>query len=146
MIDRESRNKLAELIRSLATGQISNDQFEDSIPNSSDSAIGEVYSNGAWQLYSDFHQHKLKGREALTKEDKHLVSRWVLFLKTSNEYEWPSMTFSESLLCIVTLGIWRKRIKIKWKKTGDIEFWPFTNKIQLEIAKSNNGYLGANNT
>ena len=146
MIDRESRNELAELIRSLATGQISNDQFENAIPDSKDRAVDQVYSNGAWLLYSDFQEHKLKGKYALTKEDKHLVSRWVLFLKSNNEYVWPSITLLESLLCLVTLGIWRKRLQSKWQKIGDINFWPFINSAQLDLAKENNGYLGKQGT
>jgi len=47
MIDRSSRNQLAELIRALCAGLISNDQFEDRLPRSSeDPAIYEVFFNG----------------------------------------------------------------------------------------------------
>lgn len=34
MIDREARNKLAELMRSLSSGLITNDEFEDELPKS----------------------------------------------------------------------------------------------------------------
>ena len=46
MIDRDARNKLAENLRSLASGLITNDEFEDSIPQSDDKAIIEIFSNG----------------------------------------------------------------------------------------------------
>lgn len=48
MIDRTARNKLAELLRSLAAGLITNDEFEKSIPESNDKAINEVFFNGGY--------------------------------------------------------------------------------------------------
>lgn len=146
MIDRTSRNQLAELIRSLATGDITNDQFEDALPVSEDRAIDEVYSNGAWRLYSDLHEHKLKDKYALTKEDIHLISRWILFLKSNYEYEWPVITTREKLLSLFTCGIWRKRMQAKWGETGDINYWPFVNEAQFEAAKHEKGYLGFGNS
>ena len=96
MIDREARNTLAELIRSLSSGLITNDEFENAIPNSMDDAIMEVFSNGAWCLYSDMKEYKLKGKDALTEDDRSMVARWVLFLKTDFEYfEEPVKTFEE---------------------------------------------------
>ena len=146
MIDRDARNKLAESIRGLASGLLTNDQFEDSVPNSKDRAINEIYSNGAWSLYSDTHEYKLKGKDKLTKEDKNLVSRWVLFLKGSSEYKWPTITLPERFLCLVTLGLWRRKLRAKWNRIGDIEFWPFLNSGEFEEAKGNGAYLGVSST
>ena len=53
MIDREARTKLAELIRHLVAGIITNDEFDDRRPNSTDLAIRDVFYWGAWHLYSD---------------------------------------------------------------------------------------------
>ena len=146
MIDRNARNKLAESIRGLASGLITNDQFEDSVPNSEDRAISEIYSNGAWSLYSDTHEYKLKGKDKLAKEDKQLVSRWVLFLKSDNEYKWPTITLLETVLCLVTLGLWRRKLRAKWSRTGEIEIWPFISNSEFEEAKGNSGYLGVSST
>lgn len=146
MVDRDSRDRLAELIRSLAAGNITNDQFEDALPASEDRAILEVYSNGAWLLYNDTHEHKLKDKYALTKNDKHLVARWVLFLKSDYEYQWPSITVIERLLSIVTLGWWRGKLQAKWRAVGDTNFWPFLGEAQFECAKRETGYLGVSST
>jgi hypothetical protein len=47
MIDRTARNKLAELIRSLSNGLISNDEFESSVPESDDLAVRSIDYYGA---------------------------------------------------------------------------------------------------
>ena len=39
MIDRNARNQLADLLRNLASGLITNDEFENLIPKSKDKAI-----------------------------------------------------------------------------------------------------------
>jgi len=99
MIDRNARNKLAELIRSLVTGRITNDELEDALPASTDDAVWEVFHNGAWCLYSDLKEYKLRGKDALLPEDKSVVARWVLFLKSDYEYKWPSVCFRFVLDC-----------------------------------------------
>ena len=67
MVDRAARNQLAELLRSLASGSISNDEFEDSIPITEDAAIHDIFLNGGWGLYSDNKEYKLRGKHALDK-------------------------------------------------------------------------------
>ncbi len=52
MIDIENRNRIAELIGSLSSGLISNDEFEGALPESDDSAISEIFFHGAWYLCS----------------------------------------------------------------------------------------------
>ena len=47
MIDRESRDILAESFRHLIAGQISNDQFEDRLRKSEDAGVNEVFFCGA---------------------------------------------------------------------------------------------------
>lgn len=70
MIDRSARNKLAELLRSFASGLISNYEFEDSIPISEDKAIYKVFFSGGWMLYCDMKEYKLKGKDVLEKIEK----------------------------------------------------------------------------
>ena len=125
MIDRTSRNRLAELIRSLSSGQISNDEFEDLIPESDDDAIRQVFSHGAWCLYSDMKEYKLRGKDALSNETKSIVARWVLFLKTDIEYNWPSTTFKEDFLKCISLGFFGQSTLDKWQEYGEVSllFW-----------------------
>ena len=54
IVDRQSRRRLAELLRHLATGLITNDEFDDRRPRGSkDLALRQVFAEGAWFLYSD---------------------------------------------------------------------------------------------
>jgi hypothetical protein len=77
MVDRESRTKLGELIRHLAAGQITNDEFEDRLLplGSADPAVWEVFSSGAWCLYSDLWEYRLTGKYRLPKEARREVAR-----------------------------------------------------------------------
>ncbi len=146
MIDRDARNRLAELIRGLVSGLITNDQFEEAIPRSGDAAIGEVYIKGAWFLFDDFREHKLSGKYSLSKDDKSVTARWVLFLKTDIEYEWPSPSFKERFLHFVSLGMLGKSTRKLWTVTGNVAYWPFLNEAQLVEARQGTGYLGNKNT
>ncbi len=52
MVDRASRHRLAELLRQLVAGRITNDEFEDRVPRDSpDPGIEAVLGDGAWFLY-----------------------------------------------------------------------------------------------
>ena len=80
MIDREARNKLAEAMRALASGLITNDEFEGKrlLSSKEDLVISEVFSKSAWSLYSDFQEYRLSGVHRLDKKTKYDVARWVL--------------------------------------------------------------------
>ena len=83
MIDCVARRILAEAVRALASGQITNDTFEDRLPvGSHDPAVHEVFQNGAWYLYGDVDEHRLAGPDKLTRAAKSEVARWILFLET----------------------------------------------------------------
>ncbi|MBU2709254.1 hypothetical protein KCM76_24880 [Zooshikella marina] len=146
MIDRDARNKLSELIRSLSAGIITNDEFEDALPHSKDAAVWEVFSHGAWCLYSDLKEYKLKGKDALAEDDRSIVARWILFLKSDNEYTWPSASFREQFLKTISLGVFGQSTLDKWHEHGDVSSWPFTSINQLNEAKLGKGYLGTKNT
>ncbi|WP_213999725.1 hypothetical protein [Arsukibacterium sp.] len=146
MIDREARNRLAELIRALASGRITNDEFEDALPLSEDNAVKEVFHHGAWCLYSDMKEYRLKGKDALSTEERSLVARWILFLKSDYEYEWPSASFREHVLKLVSLGIFGQSTLDKWQASGDVSYWPFLGSEQFQEAKHAKGYLGAGST
>ena len=146
MIDRSARNKLAELLRGLASGLISNDEFEDSIPESEDKAINEVFFNGGWMLYSDMKEYKLKGKDALERVVKEEVARWVLFLKSNYEYSWPNVPILQRLLHTLTFGLFGTSYAKVWAASGDIDVWPFLKAEHFARAKEEHGYLGKQNT
>jgi hypothetical protein len=88
MIDRPARDQLSRNLRLLVSGKISNDQFEDGIPETSDAAI-VAFAGMAWLLYSDM--YKLVGRSAIEPSARREVLRWVLFLDSDYHYCWPKM-------------------------------------------------------
>jgi hypothetical protein len=149
MVDRNARNQLAEAIRALASGCISNDEFEDKrLPRSmEDAAISEIYSNGAWFLYSDLEEHRLVGKYRLSKATKTHIARWVLFLKTDLPYEWPIPTLWQKLglftANLLTLGIAGRIFARRFRAEGDSDVWPFLRRYDYEVALQNPVYLYA---
>jgi hypothetical protein len=147
MIDRKARDILAENYRHLITGQITNDEFEDRLKFTKDIAIDEIYYRGAWPLYDDLHEHKLTGEWAISEEGKPIAARFILFLKTDLEYEWPRKTggkaFLWALLGVFTLGIItiiRKLVAATGEK-GDKDVWPFYRRSDYEAALEAPPYL-----
>jgi hypothetical protein len=148
-IDRHSRNQLAEAIRALASGLITNDEFERKrMPHSRiDPAINEIFSSGAWFLYSDMKEYRLKGQEKLDDQTKRVVARWVLFLKTDLPYQWPIPTLGESLARLFgnlfTLGMMNRQYQSRLKLLGDTDVWPFLRRRDFETALQSPRYLNA---
>lgn len=91
MILRSNRDDLARLLRHLAAGVITNDQFVDgAVPlfDVRDPAIEGVF----WEadgLYSDLRTYRLRGRDALTRDERRAVARAIVFLHSDVEYSWP---------------------------------------------------------
>ncbi|WP_426339202.1 hypothetical protein ACN9MZ_23095 [Pseudoduganella sp. S-14] len=148
-IDRHSRNQLAEAIRALASGLITNDEFERKrMPhNMSDPAVNEVFSSGAWCLYSDLKAYRLTGKQKLDGPTRKEIARWVLFLKTDLPYEWPVPTFQESFFRffgnLFTFGRFNRRYQNEIALLGDTEVWPFLRRSDFEAALRDPKYLNA---
>jgi hypothetical protein len=130
MIDRNSRDKLINLIDELISGHISNDEFEDALPISKDIAILEIFQNGIWYLYSDLHEHKLVDKKQLSDSDKEHVAWWLVFLKTNLEYKWPVINIGNHILSKLTFGFLGQNQQKAWEKFGDINTWPFADSKQ----------------
>lgn len=137
-IDISARRHLAALARRLASGAITNDQFEDERHSSKEAAIHDIYFFGLWPLYDDFFEHKLVGKWALTPEGRTWVARIILFLHSDSPYRYPRTTgialIPISVLSLVTLGwfgrFWRKRL---WRG-GDESVWPFFSIAEYNAA------------
>lgn len=114
---------------------------------SEDRAIDELFWGGAWHLYSDLEEHKLMGRYALTRDGKTEACRWIMFLKTDSEYEWPRLHsgfwLHWMLFAFVTLGL-SERIRVWWQtrnKDLDRNYWPFRNQFDFGAAKQEPRYF-----
>lgn len=136
-IDREGRRRAATLLRSLASGRITNDEFADRWPVSPDLAVEEVYW-AAWKLYSDLREYRLARLHRLTKAERREVARWVVFLRTDLPYSWPRLPKLPSLFAgIVTAGISSWLVTLWYRRQGDLSSWPFINQAQLNQALAN---------
>jgi len=136
MINRENRDRFAEVLRHLFTGIITNDQFEDASWHcpSEDPAIYEIFYLAAWPMYDDLHEHKLKGAHAPTEGAKKDLARCILFLKTDLEYEWPRRTGWKSLFRFSRAHPWETC-------GGERSVWPFFRRSDLKQAKKQHPFL-----
>ncbi len=146
MIDRAARDRFAELLRHLVSGQITNDQFEDPLPlKSEDAAVNAVFWNGAWLLYDDLKEYKLVGKYRLPKDTRRETARWILFLKSDLPYEWSRslwlFRFPGYVVNLATLGVAGFIAARRLKRSGDVEVWPFRRRSDYEVALRHPTYL-----
>jgi hypothetical protein len=141
MIDRDARNRVAESLRHLVSGQITNDQFEDAAWIESNDAAIDAVKWQAWLLYSDLHGHKLTGSDAVSKSDRRIVARFILFLHSDLEYEWPRHPFdggvgvmARLLSYVLSLGVIPRHVDKRWEAAGDFDVWPFIRREDYEEA------------
>lgn len=165
MVDLERRKILAYHLRHLVVGLISNDKFEESITDDvsfgwlpeqyyrskeakSDDPIIRPMLELCWCLYSDLENHTLSGKYQLSDKELKDIARFILFLNSDVEYEWPyfdrinlliRFSFKDLLFTALTLGQHygvklneRKEQYEEFKNTGDHHLWPFINKEQYE--------------
>jgi len=83
MIDRDARNRYAELLRHFAAGRMTNDAYEDEFDaiETRDPSIHQVHG-AVWGLYSDVTTHRLTGRHRLPAFLRQTVAVWIVFLHT----------------------------------------------------------------
>ncbi len=144
MIDRTARDSLLILLRHLASGQVSNEEFELKAPiQSHDTAISNL-RNAAWGLYSDYYEHKLAECHALEPEDQQHVARWILFLQTDSEYEWPKYGCTgivRLVAWIISFGVVPRHFDRAWKRNGDFSVWPCLRRKDYELSLRHPKYL-----
>ena len=132
MVDREARDSAAVLLRQFFSGRFSQFDFEDRFPGSTDPVIRAI-AHTAWCFYDDFCEHRMSGEWALTPEWKRTIARWVMFLHSNAEYEWPSVSYPG--LRPLRRTFFRKKEK-RFMESGDYEVWPFIDVASYEAAKS----------
>jgi len=149
MIDLTARPHAALLLRRLASGRITNDDFDGEYPDhSADPGVRAVWQFG-WSLYSDFTTYRLVGRRALLPEHRRLVARCVLFLHSGLPYEYalfPPPRFLKGLRQVLTIGVWssgQREAKSAWRASVDWNVWPFRGQHDLSAAASSPRFLTA---
>lgn len=145
MIDKDRRKKLALHLRRLATGQISNDDFEEKVMDDitkgwlpeqyyrsndckTDDRVIQSILEYSWMLYSDLKNHKLIGKYELPEDVLKEIARYILFLHSDLEYEWKyvdmtnpliKLTIKDLIKSVMTLG--KHYIEIKEQREKEFE-------------------------
>lgn len=136
-IDITSRRAAAELVRQLASGRLTNDEFEERWPASADPALSAV-REAAWFLYSDLRAYRLTGANRLPFAVRRQLSRWVIFLQSDLEYEWPVATRTEklarSIAGLLTMGVATRLWKTALQVSEDADVWPFIRRVDFRRA------------
>src|SRR4026209_3044574 len=139
VVDRDQRDQLADAIRRLAAGLITNDEFETATTSfaiSHDTAVRSL-REAAWGLYDDRREYRLEGRFRIGRAERRQLARWVLFLKSNLEYEWPDMTTWSWFLAfpnLVTFGLVGRLVRTWHDQRGDARAWPFAREQDLKRA------------
>jgi hypothetical protein len=147
MVSRQDRDVLIDLLVKFFSGDITNYQFEEGIPDSEDSGIWPIVSS-VWCFYDDTIEHKVEDRSPLSEDNKEMFMRWILFLKTDNEYEWPPISYPgiRPLEHGIFSKLFGKKLKEeKFISSSEYEVWPFYNKESYEMAVAKHGLTSVNN-
>lgn len=113
MVDREARDKMAVMLRHLASGQVSCEEFDRAVSGRSrDEGIGAALSlrdrlaaaraDGIWdseigkwaETGEEPQEQRFTGDSALRPEERRDLARTVLFLQSDLEYRWGSVRLS----------------------------------------------------
>jgi hypothetical protein len=127
VIDRVGRDRLAEALSQLILGQITNDEFNEAMPDESDDpALKEVWDFG-WSLYSDTHAYRLTGWNSPSAEALGWANRAIIFLRADLPYEWPPWFRGptpygmEMLGCFALLGLPLGALAVVSLAEGDLK-------------------------
>jgi hypothetical protein len=135
MVNRADRDRVALALRRLASGRITNREFEDRAFGRSQDAGVRAVVDATWALYDDLREHRLTGKDGLTAEERRQVAQAVLFLHSNTEYRWPASRLADvvgAILSFATAG-WIKRSDRDRSReaTADRAFWPFFKRGEL---------------
>lgn len=153
---------MGEALRQLASGLLTNDEFENryaAFPRREE--IDELYLF-AWANYDDIYTHRLRGRHRLSKLQRQVFARCVLFLRSGLPYQydhkakWLWARQGRSGINFVSwLLLWcspwavevmaaraERRERCRSGEVVDDRIWPFRSRADLELAKQTCHLLG----
>jgi hypothetical protein len=139
MIDRAGRDALAVQLRRLASGRLTNAEFDSARLDPADDEALVAIGDAGWSLYDDVFVYRLRGRRALKPESLDAVARCVLFLDSNLPYEWPPRrpSIKSLLFTLLTVGTWLKRDRQRWEALGPYHVWPFYRESDYHKALAN---------
>ena len=141
MIDREGRDRFALALRRYASGRIDSDALDEAGLDADwrDRGLNAVCQM-AWNLYPDHAPIRAVGKERIPREGRRQIARWVIFLRSADEYLWPEYRFDGIYwwpLDLLTFGAYGRRVKrldAQFFEAGEFAAWPFIGRQALALA------------
>lgn len=137
-VDTKSREKLRRALRAFATGKTTNSEFDAELPlESSDPGVRAICV-AAWHMYSDFDDYRARGRHSLTRSERRLVARSLLFLESGLDYGWtelgPLASIALALGNLLSLGAVGSIVRRQHGQRDPDDAWPFRDASELDSA------------
>jgi len=148
MIDRSARNAMAEAARHYLTGLSTNFLFDDAIFSlkSYDPAVNAI-RNQLWLIYDDLREHKHEGAWRISEEQREIILRIIMFLKSDFEYQWPCVpswySASRPIVWLLTLGFGVRALDKRFEFRDPENVWPFHGLEEVEKAKDDPKYFAS---
>ncbi len=148
MIDRSARNSMAEAARHYLAGLSTNFVFDNTIFDlkSSDPAIRAIRQQ-LWLIYDDLREHRHVGKWMLSKDQRDIVVRIIMFLKNDVEYQWPAVpgwyTGMRPLIWLFTFGFGAKSLDRKFEFRDHENVWLFRSHEEVRVARDEPKYLAS---
>lgn len=148
MIDRSARNAVAEAIRHYLAGVSTNFALDDLLfgLKSRDPAIDAIRKQ-LWLIYDDLREHRHEGAWKIASEQREIVIRIILFLKSDFEYQWPNVPgwyrAVRPLIWLLTLGFGSSALDRQFGFQDIENVWPFRSLEEVRGAKNDPKYLAA---
>jgi hypothetical protein len=146
MICEQSRDRLALALRRYVAGRIDNDALDDVDVDWRDRGAVAVKWM-AWTLYDDTRRHYAKGRHQISRSNRRIIAKWIVFLHSRNEYLWPEYSFAQVYnwpMNLMTFGWWQRRKdrrRQEFEEAGEFAAWPFIAISDLADAAQRPRYL-----
>jgi hypothetical protein len=147
MVDREARRRSRGLLKKLALGRITNyeceNEFLDLLDSTSDPVVFALYRT--IREVSGETEHVVSNVFFKGGEMRNRLCRWIVFLKTDLEYQWPEDRLAPGLRDLYRPTLFDKlsgrhsriiRSNTQFFTRGDYSVWPFLQKADFEIARS----------
>ncbi len=138
MLDQPTRDRLAESLRQLISGAMTNLALNDFLleqaEGSEDRGVREIAMQ-TWLLCEEEQVYPIE----ITESQRCDIARWILFLHSGHEMEWPSepsrfVTWPVRFLDCITGRRFKLYDKYFPQAHGDYCYWPFFRKEDYDKA------------
>ena len=117
------------------------------MPLTADPAVAAIWDT-AWAYYSDMREHRLRGPDRLHPDTKRAWIRWILFLDSDLQYEWPAIRHPGNDPEAQRSDMWAwltsalkkdsaKPFEQRFTKSGHYPVWPFFSAREYRLALRN---------